>query len=125
MTFPRPNSNLRKPDDQWRQHAACVGVDPDVFFVGRGGSTWRAKKVCDSCPVSGECLTYAIAYKEHFGIWGGLSEKQRTNVRNHLISVGLYETVVGFAVEGKNGVKKLSQLTGLDINRLSRIPPIV
>jgi WhiB family redox-sensing transcriptional regulator len=66
----------------WRQRANCVGLDPNLFFPVRGSSTREAKEVCRGCVVRGECLEYALAAREHSGIWGGLSERERRRVRH-------------------------------------------
>jgi WhiB family redox-sensing transcriptional regulator len=61
----------------WRDYAACAQTDPDCFFPEKGGSTREAKKVCRGCFVRVECLEYALEHQERFGIWGGLSERER------------------------------------------------
>ena len=65
----------------WQDAANCLGVDPDLFFPERGASTREAKEVCKGCVVRGECLEYALANGEKFGIWGGLSERERRRLR--------------------------------------------
>lgn len=65
----------------WRASAGCKGADPDLFFPERGESTGAAKAVCRECPVRRDCLEYALANVEKFGIWGGLSERERRRVR--------------------------------------------
>lgn len=65
----------------WQDQANCLGVDPDLFFPERGASTREAKEVCRGCIVRGECLEYALANGEKFGIWGGLSERERRRLR--------------------------------------------
>jgi WhiB family transcriptional regulator, redox-sensing transcriptional regulator len=65
----------------WQDSANCLGVDPDLFFPERGASTKEAKEVCRGCVVREECLEYALANGEKFGIWGGLSERERRRVR--------------------------------------------
>lgn len=65
----------------WHDQANCLGVDPDLFFPERGASTREAKEVCKGCVVRGECLEYALANGEKFGIWGGLSERERRRLR--------------------------------------------
>jgi WhiB family redox-sensing transcriptional regulator len=65
----------------WQDQANCLGVDPDLFFPERGASTREAKEVCKGCIVRGECLEYALANGEKFGIWGGLSERERRRLR--------------------------------------------
>ena len=68
-------------DDDWRQDALCAETDPEAFFPEKGGSTREAKRVCTGCPVRAECLEFALANDERFGIWGGLSERERRRVR--------------------------------------------
>ena len=57
----------------WHERALCAQTDPEAFFPEKGGSTREAKRVCASCDVKAECLEYALANDERFGIWGGLS----------------------------------------------------
>jgi WhiB family transcriptional regulator, redox-sensing transcriptional regulator len=66
---------------RWQEQANCLGVDPDLFFPERGASTKEAKAVCRGCEVRVECLEYALSHGEKFGIWGGLSERERRRVR--------------------------------------------
>lgn len=61
----------------WQERALCAQTDPESFFPEKGGSTREAKKVCLACEVRSECLEYALANDERFGIWGGLSERER------------------------------------------------
>lgn len=70
-----------EPDKSWQNLANCLGVDPDLFFAERGASTREAKEVCRGCVVRDECLEYALVNREDFGIWGGMSEKQRKRIR--------------------------------------------
>ncbi len=65
----------------WQSRANCLGVDPDLFFPERGSSTREAKEVCRGCVVREDCLDFAIANGEKFGIWGGMSERERRKVR--------------------------------------------
>ncbi len=65
----------------WKSKANCMGVDPDLFFPERGMSTREAKEVCRGCIVREDCLEYALANGEKFGIWGGLSERERRRIR--------------------------------------------
>lgn len=72
------------PDEQpvrWQLQANCLGIDPDLFFPERGVSTKEPKAVCKGCPVKEECLAYALENSEKFGIWGGLSERERRRIR--------------------------------------------
>ncbi len=65
----------------WQERALCAQTDPEAFFPEKGGSTREAKRVCLSCDVRGECLEYALANDERFGIWGGLSERERRRLK--------------------------------------------
>lgn len=65
----------------WQDYANCRGADADLFFPERGASTRKAKSICAACEVKAECLDYAIEMGEKFGIWGGLSERERRRVR--------------------------------------------
>ncbi len=68
-------------DTSWQAYANCLGVDPDLFFPERGASTREAKEVCRGCVVKDDCLEYALASGEKFGIWGGMSERERRRIR--------------------------------------------
>ena len=71
-----------EPDDRsWQDYANCLGVDPDLFFPERGASTREAKEVCRGCVVREDCLEYALVNGEKFGIWGGMSERERRRLR--------------------------------------------
>ncbi len=65
----------------WTEESNCRGVDPDLFFPERGVSTREAKDVCRGCIVRLECLEYSLENGEKFGIWGGLSERERRRLR--------------------------------------------
>ena len=69
------------PGEDWRDLALCAEVDPDLFFVERGGNAAPAKRVCRACPVRAECLEYALEHRILFGVWGGTSERERTRLR--------------------------------------------
>jgi WhiB family redox-sensing transcriptional regulator len=74
-----PGSGGMEPS--WQEHALCAQTDPEAFFPEKGGSTREAKRVCLSCDVRSECLEYALAHDERFGIWGGLSERERRRLK--------------------------------------------
>ena len=72
-----------EPD--WQERALCAQTDPEAFFPEKGGSTRDAKKVCVGCDVRGICLEYALAHDERFGIWGGLSERERRKFKKEAV----------------------------------------
>jgi WhiB family transcriptional regulator, redox-sensing transcriptional regulator len=82
-TSPPPLLQLSEEDEElsWQERALCAQTDPEAFFPEKGGSTREAKKVCVSCEVRAECLEYALAHDERFGIWGGLSERERRRLK--------------------------------------------
>ncbi len=69
----------------WQEQALCAETDPEAFFPEKGGSTREAKRVCLSCNVRGKCLEYALLNDERFGIWGGLSERERRKVKKRAV----------------------------------------
>lgn len=66
---------------EWQERALCAQTDPEAFFPEKGGSTREAKRICLGCEVRAECLEYALAHDERFGIWGGLSERERRRLK--------------------------------------------
>jgi WhiB family redox-sensing transcriptional regulator len=69
----------------WQERGLCAQTDPEAFFPEKGGSTREAKKVCLTCDVRQECLEYALAHDERFGIWGGLSERERRKLKKRAV----------------------------------------
>lgn len=65
----------------WQEQSLCAQTDPEAFFPEKGGSTREAKRICVGCEVKSECLGYALAHDERFGIWGGLSERERRRLK--------------------------------------------
>jgi WhiB family transcriptional regulator, redox-sensing transcriptional regulator len=65
---------------KWREHAACRGIDPDVFYPVSDEEAEPAKAVCDQCPVRQACLEYALTSREREGVWGGATERERRRI---------------------------------------------
>lgn len=67
----------------WVSQARCATMDAEAWFPPKSGTNNPAKRVCNgskggsACPVRDECLSYALRYREEFGVWGGLGEKER------------------------------------------------
>jgi WhiB family redox-sensing transcriptional regulator len=61
----------------WRQHAACRGADPDIFYPASDEEAEAAKAICLTCSVRQACLEYALANRERDGVWGGATERER------------------------------------------------
>ena len=62
--------------DEWASKALCSGQDPDALFV-RGKAQHDAKAVCKTCPVLAQCLAEALDNRTEFGVWGGMTERER------------------------------------------------
>ncbi|WP_369250838.1 WhiB family transcriptional regulator [Streptomyces sp. R41] len=67
---------------EWLRSAACAEADPDLFFpVGTKGPALEdiaaAKRVCSRCPVTSECLAWALSNRQTSGVWGGTCEEER------------------------------------------------
>jgi len=74
------------PEEQsWQERALCAQTDPEAFFPEKGGSTREAKRICTGCEVRAECLEYALEHDERFGIWGGLSERERRRLKRRAV----------------------------------------
>ncbi|TPQ21488.1 WhiB family transcriptional regulator [Streptomyces sporangiiformans] len=70
---------------EWLRRAACADEDPELFFpVGTTGPAVRdvvaAKRICARCPVTFECLTWALDTGQTSGVWGGTGEEERTEL---------------------------------------------
>jgi WhiB family redox-sensing transcriptional regulator len=72
-------------DEEWQERALCAQTDPEAFFPEKGGSTREAKRICLGCEVRDACLDYALAHDERFGIWGGLSERERRRLKRGIV----------------------------------------
>ena len=72
-------------EQEWQERALCAQTDPEAFFPEKGGSTREAKRICQGCEVRSECLEYALEHDERFGIWGGLSERERRKLKRRAV----------------------------------------
>ena len=61
----------------WRQHAACRGVDPDIFYPVSEEEAEEAKAICNACAACETCLEFALGNRERDGVWGGATERER------------------------------------------------
>jgi WhiB family redox-sensing transcriptional regulator len=85
MAIPGFDQMFEEIEDQWQERALCAQTDPEAFFPEKGGSTREAKRICLGCDVKDECLEYALANDERFGIWGGLSERERRRLKRGIV----------------------------------------
>ncbi len=66
---------------EWTTDALCAQVDPALFYPEAGEPNRDAKRICAGCEVRAECLAYALAHRERFGVWGGTTERERRRMR--------------------------------------------
>ena len=66
----------KTPIGAWATRGNCLGTDPEALFV-QGSAQHQAKRVCAGCPVKLECLAAALDNRIEFGVWGGLTERER------------------------------------------------
>lgn len=86
-------------DVHWQARAACNEVEPDSLFV-QGAAQREARTVCQGCPVRLECLADALDSRTEFGVWGGLTERERRALRRRRPDVTSWRDLL--LVEGKN-----------------------
>jgi WhiB family redox-sensing transcriptional regulator len=82
-------------DQDWRAHALCAQIDPDLFFAPGALEHKLAKRVCRECPVQRECLVYAMETPVDHGIWGGLTERERRGFRRRAGALDWRQFVTG------------------------------
>lgn len=68
---------------QCETQALSRETNPEAFFPEKGGSTREAKKICGGCQVRAEYLEHPLSHGERFGVWGGLSERERRQLHGH------------------------------------------
>jgi WhiB family redox-sensing transcriptional regulator len=71
-----PLTQFSQGTSDWSTRGTCVGTDPDALFV-QGKEQRTAKVVCRECPVALECLADALDNRTEFGVWGGMTERER------------------------------------------------
>jgi len=76
--------NITSPP-AWTVDALCAQVDPELFYPEAGAPNRDAKAVCAGCGVRAECLAYALAHRERFGVWGGTTERERRRMRRPVL----------------------------------------
>lgn len=67
-------------ENTWRQHGACNGLDPSIFFPDSEEASDEAKGICAECMVRVSCLEHALTVREKDGVWGGTTEKERRRI---------------------------------------------
>ncbi len=93
---------------RWRELAACRGTDLEVFFPGRGETGGPPRQICAACPVRQPCLDYAITNRIAYGIWGGLTERERRALRSRWVRATRRERDKAIAATSAAGYTKAS-----------------
>jgi WhiB family redox-sensing transcriptional regulator len=88
-------STKRNPSSDWTDSAACRDVDPDHFFSETAKSIQAAKQLCNTCLVKVDCLDYALENEEQFGIWGGLTHRERKRLQRNESTLSRLATYLG------------------------------
>lgn len=73
-------------DETWAARALCAGQEPDALFV-QGAAQRQVRTRCFACPVRLECLADALQSEANYGVWGGLTERERRAMLRHYESV--------------------------------------
>jgi WhiB family redox-sensing transcriptional regulator len=90
-------------DRDWVNRSACKGLDPTIFYPSTDEEADEAKSVCAECPVQEHCLEHAIGNREHNGVWGGATERERQRIirrRRRLRAMGSSADGIGLEVLG-------------------------
>lgn len=69
-----------EPDSWWRDRARCAETDPETFFPDTDRDLRLPKQVCRHCPARAQCLAWALEHDERYGIWGGLTGRERRRI---------------------------------------------
>lgn len=67
--------------EPWQDQALCAQVDPEIFFPDKSGSARQAKAICATCPVQTRCLEFALERNERYGVFGGMTERERQELK--------------------------------------------
>jgi len=65
----------------WTQEGLCGQSDPELFFPDKGESGKVAKRICLACPVRTACLRWAVDTQQQWGVWGGMTSRERRRIR--------------------------------------------
>lgn len=73
-------NNWPRNEEPWVEDALCRQTDPELWFPEKGYTPHAAKRICLSCPVRVECRDYGLRNREPYGVWGGLTERERRKI---------------------------------------------
>lgn len=110
------------PFDRWEADGkvpSCTNADPDTFFPEKGGSTAPAKAICGPCPARDVCLEWALTTGQKFGVWGGLSERERVRAARDR-GIPRHGTLTGYTGDGCRCVRCRDAVTEYTQDRRAR-----
>lgn len=87
--------------DRWWESARCAGTDTELFFPEARQDATPALSLCAGCPVLLACRAHALTQPERYGIWGGLTENERLELRRAASATRLALIEGGRANEGE------------------------
>jgi len=102
-------------DSEWAARAACRSTDPDLLFV-QGAAQNRAKAICLGCQVRTECLADALDNRVEFGVWGGMTERERRALLRRRPNVSSWRTLLESA---QSDFERQTIITGSPAKRVS------
>lgn len=102
-------------DAPWRKEGACLDADPDLFFPDQGVPNKEGRAICESCPVQTECLTFALENGERHGIWGGLTQDERSDMAYLMLNGRTFD-------DARDTVKKMRRSQRKRLRLEMRVP---
>lgn len=92
-------------DENWASRATCAAAAPDDLFA-KGAAQQSAKTICQRCPVVAECLADALDNHTEYGVWGGMTERERRALLRRRPDVKSWTTLfkIARADEVANGI---------------------
>ncbi|MEO6702480.1 MAG: WhiB family transcriptional regulator [Jatrophihabitantaceae bacterium] len=104
MTATRMPERLRPTSDpEWASRGACRDVDPESLFVV-GAAQHKAKAICMGCPVRIDCLADALDSRAEFGVWGGMTERERRTLLRRRPDIDSWRTFLMAAQRSEHAV---------------------
>ncbi|MFJ7305218.1 WhiB family transcriptional regulator [Streptomyces sp. NPDC099088] len=94
--------------EQWGDAAACRGIDADELFV-QGAAQSRAKALCTACRVRTECLAYALDHRIEYGVWGGMTERERRGLLRRRPTVSSWRRLLDAARAEHESQRRLGE----------------
>lgn len=81
----------------WQEDAACRGIEPEIFFPVSDEEAGPAKAICGACDVRRACLIFSFQNKERYGVWGGVTEKERIDMARRGVAARMLEDALSIA----------------------------